>query len=166
MNDTEAPFSQIKPRLHIVLFEPEIPQNTGNIGRLCVGADCDLHIVKPARFRLDDAAIKRAGLDYWQHLKLHLHNSIQDVFSQFPPNRIFLASTKAKHCYWDNTYQEGDVFVFGPESRGLPESLLNSHYPNCIRIPMSEKIRSINLANSVGIVMYEALRQIAHPELP
>ena len=148
--------------LHIVLYEPEIPQNTGNIGRLCVGANCPLHVIKPLRFRLDDAAIKRAGLDYWQHLQIHLHNSIQEFYALFPPNRIFLASTKANHCYWDKAYQPGDVFVFGPESRGLPESLLKVYPDQCIRIPMSDKIRSINLANSVGIVMYEALRQINH----
>lgn len=145
---------------HIVLFEPEIPQNTGNIGRLCVGANCPLHIVKPLRFRLDDQAIKRAGLDYWPKLDLVLHQSIDEIYASFPASRIFLASTKGDKCYWDNQYQEGDVFVFGPESRGLPESILHKHPANVIRIPMSEDIRSINLANSVGIVLYEALRQL------
>ncbi len=146
--------------LHIVLFEPEIPQNTGNIGRLCVGAGCPLHIIRPMRFRLDDQAIKRAGLDYWPKLDLVLHQSIDEIYSTFPENRIFLASTKGDKCYWDVNYQAGDVFVFGPESRGLPESLLHQHSANVIRIPMSEDIRSINLANSVGIVLYEALRQL------
>lgn len=150
----------ITPPLHIVLFEPEIPQNTGNIGRLCVGADCPLHIIKPIRFRLDDAAIKRAGLDYWPKLQLIMHDDISEIYSAFTENRIFLASTKASNCYWDFGYQPGDVFVFGPESRGLPESLLHLHPDQSIRIPMSDNIRSINLANSVGIVMYEALRQI------
>lgn len=109
---------------------------------------------------LDDKAIKRAGLDYWQHLDLHIHNSIDEIYNRFPQQRIFLATTKTKTCFWDKTYQPGDVFVFGPESRGLPESLLARYPQQCIRIPMSDKIRSINLANSVAIVMYEALRQI------
>ena len=146
---------------HIVLFEPEIPQNTGNIGRLCVGADCPLHIIKPARFRLDDQAIRRAGLDYWPRLELNLHDSISEIYAAHPAERIVLASTKAGNCYWDMQYQPGDVFVFGPESRGLPESLLHDYPAQSIRIPMSSNIRSINLANSVGIVLYEALRQIA-----
>lgn len=145
---------------HIVLFEPEIPQNTGNIGRLCVGADCPLHIIKPTRFRLDDQAIKRAGLDYWPKLELFLHNDIQEIYNSYPSDRIFLASTKGSKCYWDMQYKHGDVFVFGPESRGLPENLLLAYPANVVRIPMSQNIRSINLANSVGIVLYEALRQI------
>lgn len=149
------------PKLHIVLFEPEIPQNTGNIGRLCVGADSTLHLIKPIRFMLDDKAIRRAGLDYWQHLDLHIHNSIEDVFALFPPNRMFFATTKTTNNYWDAGFQTGDLIVFGPESRGLPESLLAKYPQQCIRIPMSDNIRSINLANSVGIIMYEALRQIS-----
>lgn len=146
--------------LHIVLYEPEIPQNTGNISRLCVGANCTLHIIKPMRFRLDEAAVKRAGLDYWPHLELVLHDSIEEIYAQFPPDRIFLASTKVTNTYWDIAFKQGDVLVFGPESRGLPESLLKQYPEQGIRIPMSENIRSINLSNSVAIVMYEALRQI------
>jgi len=146
--------------LHIVLFEPEIPQNTGNIGRLCVGADCALHLIKPLRFRLDDIAVKRAGLDYWPHLKLHVHEELDEIYTAFNPERIFLASTKVKTCYWDQRYRDGDVFVFGPESRGLPESLLQQYPLQGIRIPMSENIRSLNLANSVAVVMFEALRQM------
>ena len=146
--------------LHIVLFEPEIPQNTGNIGRLCVGADCALHLIKPLRFRLDDIAVKRAGLDYWPHLKLHVHEDLDEIYTAFNPERIFLASTKVKTCYWDQRYRDGDVFVFGPESRGLPESLLQQYPLQGIRIPMSENIRSLNLATSVAVVMFEALRQM------
>lgn len=151
----------MKPKLHIVLYEPEIPQNTGNIGRLCVGADCSLHLIKPIRFMLDDKAIRRAGLDYWQHLDLHIHNSFEDFCSLFPNGKMHFATTKTRIGYWDTKFSEGDILIFGPESRGLPESLLNQYPDSCIRIPMSDKIRSINLANSVGIVMYEALRQIA-----
>jgi tRNA (cytidine/uridine-2'-O-)-methyltransferase len=147
-------------KLHIVLFEPEIPQNTGNIGRLCVGSDSPLHLIRPFRFMLDDKTLKRAGLDYWQDLDLHIHDSVEEIFSSFPHDRIFLATTKTKTCFWDKEYQAGDVFIFGPESRGLPESLLQQYPQQCINIPMSDNIRSINLANSVGIVMYEALRQI------
>jgi len=150
-----------KPILHIVLFEPEIPQNTGNIGRLCVGTNCALHIIKPFRFRLDDAALKRAGLDYWPMLELYLHDSLDEIYDNYPQERIFLASTKVSTCYWDVAYQTGDVLVFGPESRGLPETLLNKYPNQGIRIPMSENIRSLNLANSVGIATYEALRQIS-----
>jgi len=131
-----------------------------------VGADSTLHIIKPIRFMLDDKAVKRAGLDYWQHLSLQIHDSIEDIFSLFPEQRIFLATTKTKTSFWDKSYQAGDVFVFGPESRGLPESLLTKYPRQCIRIPMSTNIRSINLANSVGIVMYEAIRQIELTELP
>lgn len=151
----------MKPRLHIVLYEPEIPQNTGNIGRLCVGADCSLHLIKPIRFMLDDKAIRRAGLDYWQFLDLHIHNGIEDFCKLHPQGRMFFATTKTTNSYWDAKYQEGDILVFGPESRGLPESLLAKYPQQCIRIPMSGSIRSINLSNSVAIVMYEALRQIS-----
>lgn len=150
--------------LHIVLYEPEIPQNTGNIGRLCVGTDSTLHIIKPLRFRIDEKAVKRAGLDYWPHLKLQLHDDIEEIYSAFPPQRIFLASTKVRTCYWDASFNRGDVLVFGPESRGLPESLLYKHPEQGIRIPMSNSIRSLNLANSVAIVMFEALRQIGWRE--
>jgi len=154
-------YLSMKSILHIVLFEPEIPQNTGNIGRLCVGADCALHIIKPTRFRLDDTAVKRAGLDYWPLLNLSVHDSIDEIYQTFPRERIFLASTKVKNCYWDVAYQTEDVLIFGPESRGLPELLLNKYPDQGIRVPMSENIRSLNLSNTVGIVMYEALRQIS-----
>ncbi|HPS61104.1 MAG: tRNA (cytidine(34)-2'-O)-methyltransferase [Candidatus Cloacimonas sp.] len=146
---------------HIVLFEPEIPQNTGNIGRLCVGTDATLHLIKPIRFLLNDKSLKRAGLDYWQDLKLEVHNSIEEIYAAFPAERIFLASTKVTTCYWNVNYEKDDVFVFGPESRGLPIELLNKFPEQGIRIPMSSKIRSINLANSVAIIIYEALRQIS-----
>jgi tRNA (cytidine/uridine-2'-O-)-methyltransferase len=109
---------------------------------------------------LDDIAVKRAGLDYWPHLKLHVHEDLDEIYTAFNPERIFLASTKVKTCYWDQRYRDGDVFVFGPESRGLPESLLQQYPLQGIRIPMSENIRSLNLANSVAVVMFEALRQM------
>ena len=146
--------------LHIVLYQPEIPANTGNIGRLCVGTGATLHLVKPCRFLITDKELKRAGLDYWPKLRLVEHDSIDSLFSSFPAERIFLCTTKTGNRYTDLSYQTGDVFVFGPETRGLPEDLLRKYPGQCIGIPMSTDIRSINLANSVGIILYEAVRQI------
>lgn len=148
-----------QPGFHIVLFEPEIPANTGNIGRLCLGTNSALHLIRPFRFLLDDKSLKRAGLDYWHLLKLQIHDSIEEIYRGFPPERIFLCTTKSERCYSDIQYQSSDVFVFGPESRGLPQNLLASHPEQCVSIPMSDQIRSLNLSNSVAIVLYEALRQ-------
>ncbi|MDZ4182332.1 MAG: tRNA (cytidine(34)-2'-O)-methyltransferase [Candidatus Cloacimonadaceae bacterium] len=150
-----------QPGFHIVLFEPEIPANTGNIGRLCLGTNSTLHLIRPFRFLLDDKSLKRAGLDYWHLLKLQIHDSIEEIYRAFPPERIFLCTTKSERCYSGQEYQSGDVFVFGPESRGLPQSLLAAHPEQCVSIPMSDQIRSLNLSNSVAVVLYEALRQIS-----
>lgn len=144
----------------IVLYEPEIPQNTGNIGRLCVGSNSELHIIRPIRFLFTDKHLKRAGLDYWEHLKLYFYDSFEEFVSKYPDNTIYYCTTKSKNSYDKPIFKKGDIFVFGPESRGLPEDLLYKNYNNTIRIPMTENIRSINLANSVAIVLYEALRQI------
>ncbi|MDP2173838.1 MAG: tRNA (cytidine(34)-2'-O)-methyltransferase [Candidatus Cloacimonadaceae bacterium] len=149
-----------KPGFHVVLYQPEIPANTGNIGRLCLGSNSTLHLISPCRFLLDDKSLKRAGLDYWHQLNVQVHDSIEDIYHLFPHERIFPCTTKSELCYSVIEYQSGDVFVFGPESRGLPEELLRRHPDQCVSIPMSQKIRSINLANSVAIVIYEALRQI------
>lgn len=145
---------------HIVLYQPEIPQNTGNIGRLCVGTGATLHLIRPLRFMLDEKSLRRAGLDYWNELRLVVHDDISEIYAAFPASRIFLCTTKTERDYTQVSYQPGDVFVFGPESRGLPESLLNQHPAQCITIPMTSEIRSLNLANSVGIVLYEAVRQL------
>jgi len=150
----------MQPGFHIVLYQPEIPANTGNIGRLCLAANARLHLIKPMRFMLDDKSLKRAGLDYWHELDLEIHNSVNDIFEQYDLQRIWLCTTKAKTLYTDITYQRGDVFMFGPESRGLPNDLLERYPSQCIRIPMNDKVRSLNLANSVGIILYEAIRQI------
>ena len=147
-------------KLKIVLYEPEIPGNTGNIGRLCVGADAELHIIKPMRFFINDKYVKRAGLDYWDKLDIEIHDNFDDFKKKYSKNRIFYLTTKSKNIYTDFKFKEGDVFVFGPESRGLPESILNANSENALTIPMSKNIRSINLANSVAIVLYEAWRQI------
>lgn len=147
--------------LHVVLHEPEIPANTGNIGRLCVGTNTPLHIVQPCRFLLTDKALKRAGLDYWESLDLRLHKDIGEIFTLCPPERIWLCSTKASRSYLEPEYQPGDFFVFGPESRGLPQSLLDAHPQQSITIPMHPLIRSLNLSNAVAIVLFEAIRQIS-----
>ena len=144
----------------IVLYQPEIPANTGNIGRLCVGADCELHIIKPMRFMINDKYLKRAGLDYWQDLKFFLHDDLAELQAQFPNNNTYFCTTKTERKYTEPEYKDGDIFVFGPESRGIPEDILTNNQTNTITIPMSARLRSINLSNSVAIVLYEALRQM------
>ncbi len=145
----------------IVLFQPEIPANTGNIGRLCVGSGAELHIIKPMRFFLDDKHLKRAGLDYWEKLQLYFHDSLDALIEQYPTNHIYFCTTKTKRLYTERMYQQGDLFVFGPESRGIPEDILQKYREWNITIPMTCDIRSINLANSVSIILYEAWRQIS-----
>ncbi|HAN40342.1 MAG TPA: tRNA (cytidine(34)-2'-O)-methyltransferase [Candidatus Cloacimonetes bacterium] len=146
--------------MHIVLYQPEIPGNTGNIGRLCVGSGSTLHIIKPCRFLLTDKEIKRAGLDYWPKLKLQMHDSLEELYTQHPESRRFYCTTKCSKNYTDMEYRVGDMFVFGPESSGLPQTILNEHPQSCITIPMHPDIRSFNLSNSVAIILYEAIRQI------
>ncbi|HOQ80614.1 MAG TPA: tRNA (cytidine(34)-2'-O)-methyltransferase [Candidatus Cloacimonadota bacterium] len=144
----------------VVLYQPEIPANTGNIGRLCLGANAELHIIKPMRFFLNDKYLKRAGLDYWDNVKLFVHESLDDLIEKYPNNAVYFCTTKTKQSYTDFSYQSGDLFVFGPESRGLPEDILLAQQNRNITIPMHDSIRSINLSNSVSIILYEALRQI------
>ncbi|MBW6514486.1 MAG: tRNA (cytidine(34)-2'-O)-methyltransferase [Candidatus Syntrophosphaera sp.] len=145
---------------NIALYEPEIPANTGNIGRLCVGTGSTLHIIQPCKFLLTDKALKRAGLDYWPDLDLVLHKNAEEFFAALNPSRIFLCTTKAERSYLDLSYAAGDAFLFGPESRGLPQSFLDRYPDRLITIPMHAKIRSLNLANSVSIVLFEAIRQL------
>ncbi len=144
----------------VVLYQPEIPANTGNIGRLCLGANAELHIIKPMRFFLNDKYLKRAGLDYWNSVKLFMHDSLEELINLYPDNQIFYCTTKSKNSYITPAYKKGDLFVFGPESRGIPEDILNANPEQCITIPMHSEIRSVNLSNSVSIILYEALRQI------
>jgi len=147
--------------LHIALFEPEIPPNTGNIARLCAATFTELHIVGVTGFRMDDRELKRSGLDYWEHVKLHRHVYIEELFASLPSSRFVFLTTKAERLYTDWKFAENDCLVFGPETRGLPETLLRANWDNCLTIPMPNKnVRSLNLATSVGIVLYEALRQI------
>jgi len=145
--------------MNIVLHQPEIPANTGNIGRTCVATDTSLHLIEPLGFRLDEKAIKRAGMDYWEHLDVHNYINYEDFLSKNPGAKIWYATTKAKHCYTDVKFGPNDFIMFGKESAGIPEEILVDNEENCIRIPMGPKIRSLNLSNSVAIVLYEALRQ-------
>ena len=148
--------------LNIVLVEPEIPQNTGNIARTCAAIGAKLHLVRPLGFEISDKYVKRAGLDYWDKLDIEEHNSLSAFLKKYPVNNnMFLVTTKGKHCYSDVNYSKLDeVFLlFGKETKGLPEGLLKEHLENTIRIPMRETLRSLNLSNSVAIVAYEVFRQ-------
>ena len=145
--------------LHIVLYHPEIPPNTGNIARLCAGTGTRLHLIEPLGFSIDDRQLKRAGLDYWHLLDVRRYKNLDAFFEQNPDGRYFYLTTKAKHAYTDIAFQDGDYFLFGKETRGLPESLLIQHPERCLRIPMREGARSMNLSNSVAVTVFEALRQ-------
>ena len=145
--------------MHIVLHQPEIPANTGNIGRTCVATDTPLHLIEPLGFRLDEKSIKRAGMDYWEHLKLSRYINYQDFLEKNPGAKIWYATTKAEKCYTDVSFGPDDFIMFGKESAGIPEEILVENRESCIRIPMCGEIRSLNLSNSVAIVLYEALRQ-------
>ena len=145
---------------NVILFEPEIPPNTGNIIRLCANMGCDLHLVHPLGFQLDEKKLRRAGLDYHEFANVTEYQSYQAMLDALKPKRIFACSTKGRTNYVVPNYQDGDTFIFGPETRGLPDSVLQQFSEDkIIRIPMLETSRSINLANSVGIILYEAWRQ-------
>lgn len=151
------------PRHHMIrvaLVEPEIPPNTGNIARLCAANRIPLHIVGATGFRLDDRAVRRAGLDYWPEVELHRHADLESLYQALPDARFLYLTTKATRPYFDWSFEKNDCLVFGRETRGLPETLLEQNSDRCLTIPMlNANIRSLNLANSVGIVVYEALRQ-------
>lgn len=145
--------------LNVVLYEPEIPANTGNIGRTCVAAGARLHLIEPMGFRISQKEVKRAGLDYWDKLDVTVYDSYPDFLEKNPNAKIYMATTKAKHTYADVKFEEDAYIMFGKESAGIPEEILIEHPDECIRIPMFGEIRSLNLSNSVAIVLYEALRQ-------
>lgn len=146
--------------MHVALFEPEIPPNTGNIARLCAATHTPLHIVGVTGFRMDDRTLKRSGLDYWDEVKLHRHIDIAALYAALPQSRFIYLTTKAERPYTAWEYLATDCLVFGPETRGLPEELLKGNWDNCLTIPMpNSNVRSLNLATSVGIVLYEAIRQ-------
>lgn len=151
--------------LNIVLVNPEIPQNTGNIARSCAATGATLHLIEPLGFSLADKYLKRAGLDYWNLMTYHTYPDMEAFLIKHPGARMHFASTKAPRGYHEARYQDGDFIVFGCETRGLPENLLEKVYDRCIRIPMRAEARSLNLSNSVAIVLYEALRQMDFPGL-
>lgn len=145
--------------MHIVLHQPEIPANTGNIGRTCVAAGVSLHLIEPLGFHLDEKSIRRAGMDYWNKLDVSRYTNFDEFRERHPGAKIWMASTKARRCYTEAAFAPDDYIMFGRESAGIPEELLVENEENCIRIPMLSDIRSLNLSNSVAIVLYEALRQ-------
>lgn len=145
--------------LNIVLFEPEIPQNTGNIGRTCVATNTRLHLIEPLGFRLNDKTLKRAGMDYWADLDVTRYDDFNDFMERNPGAKIYMATTKAPNVYTEVNYEPDCYIMFGKESAGIPEEILVHHKEDSIRIPMVGEIRSLNLSNSVAIVLYEALRQ-------
>lgn len=147
--------------MQIALYEPEIPPNTGNIARLCAATFTELRVVGATGFRMDDRTLKRAGLDYWDEVTLHRHVDIDELYASLPSSRFLYFTTKAERSYADWQYQSDDCLVFGPETRGLPEALLRANWDRYLTIPMPNKnVRSLNLATSVGIVLYEAIRQL------
>ena len=145
--------------LNIVLFEPEIPANTGNIGRTCVATGTRLHLIEPLGFRLNEKSIKRAGMDYWEHLDVTRYINFEEFLEKNPGAKIYMATTKGQHVYTEVKYEPDCYIMFGKESAGIPEDILVKHPDNCIRIPMLSEIRSLKLTNSVAVVLYEALRQ-------
>lgn len=147
-------------KFNVVLVEPEIPQNTGNISRTCAATGCALHLVRPLGFEITDKHLKRAGLDYWQYLELYYYDSLDELFEKhFNGDNFYFMSTKGAKRYSEEQFKDGDFLIFGKESHGLPEPLLKKYYDNTLRIPMLDKIRSLNLSNSVALTLYEALRQ-------
>lgn len=151
--------------MNIVLYEPEIPENAGNIGRTCLAAGAALHLIEPLGFFLNEKRLKRAGMDYWKELSVTRYADWEEFMERNPGASLWFVTTKARKTYCEAEYRKGDFLVFGKESAGLPEELLVSNPDRCVRIPMDEKARSLNLSNAVSIVLYEALRQQAFPGL-
>ena len=149
---------------NIVLVEPEIPQNTGNIVRTCAATGCKLHLVRPLGFEVSDKYLKRAGLDYWHFVDISFYDNIGELFAKIPEGRFWFYSTKAAKTHSDVQYREGDFLVFGKETKGLPEELLAKRYDEAVRIPMIGEIRSLNLSNSVAVAVYEGWRQLGFAE--
>jgi len=150
-------------RLHVALIEPEIPPNTGNIARLCAATFTPLHLVGKLGFRTDEKAVRRAGLDYWNEVEIHYHLNIEALYAALPQCRFLYFTTKAQRAYDDFQFAAHDCLIFGRETRGLPEALLRANWERCLTIPMpNPRVRSLNLATSVGIVLYEAVRQIGN----
>jgi len=151
--------------IHLVLFEPEIPQNTGNIARTCAATGCRLHLIKPLGFDISDKAVKRAGLDYWHLVDLRVHESLDDFFKATGAQDIWLATTKAPRPYTAAQFRDDCYLIFGKETAGLPESLRETYRDRCVRIPIKGEARCLNLSNSVAVLAFEALRQLNFPGL-
>ncbi len=148
-----------EPLLHVVLYQPDIPQNTGNIGRTCVAVGAKLWLVRPLGFRLDSRYLKRAGMDYWEHLDWEAVDSWQELETKLAGRRMWLLTRFAERVVWEAEFHPGDVVVFGSETRGLPEALRAAHAHRCLKLPMRGEVRSLNLASTVNTVVYEAVRQ-------
>ncbi len=146
-------------KINIVLHEPEIPQNTGNIARTCAATGASLHLIRPLGFAIDDRKLKRAGLDYWHQLDITYYDGLDDFYAKHPDARVYYFSTKARHLYTEIEYPDPVYIMFGKETKGLPEELLHANADTCVRLPMREGLRSLNLSNSVAIAVYEILRQ-------
>lgn len=153
--------------MNIILHQPEMPANTGNIGRTCVATNSTLHLIEPLGFHLTSKELKRAGMDYWEHLDIRRYINFEEFLEKNPNAKIWMATTKAKKVYTEANFGPDDYLMFGKESAGIPEEILVNYEETCIRIPMLDKVRSLNLSNSVSIVLYEALRQnrFAHMQL-
>ncbi len=151
--------------LNIVLVEPEIPQNCGNIARTCAATGCNLHLIRPLGFDISEKAVKRAGLDYWNLVNVQDYANLEEFFQKNNVRQMWCLSTKAPKCYTEADYQEDCYLFFGKETKGLPEDFLDAHYDSCVRIPMREEARSLNLSNAVAITVFEALRQLGFPHL-
>jgi len=145
--------------MNIILHEPQIPQNTGNIARTCAATGTSLHLIEPLGFFIDEKSVRRAGLDYWDELDLHVYTNFEDFLQKNPSAKIYMATTKAKNNYTQVSYDKDSFIMFGKETAGIPEDILIKYPDTCIRIPMKPMIRSLNLSNSVSIILYEALRQ-------
>ena len=151
--------------LNIVLVEPEIPQNCGNIARTCAATGCNLHLIRPLGFDISEKAVKRAGLDYWNLVNVRDYENLEDFFSKNDVRQMWCLSTKAPKSYTEAVYQDDCYLFFGKETKGLPEDFLQQHYEECVRIPMRAEARSLNLSNAVAITVFEALRQLDYPGL-
>ena len=151
--------------LHIVLVEPEIPQNCGNIARTCAATGCTLHLIRPLGFDISEKAVKRAGLDYWHLVEVRDYENLEDFFRHNNVQRMWCLSTKAPRSYVEADFQDGDYLFFGKETKGLPEDFLAEHFDACVRIPMRPDARSLNLSNAVAVTVFEALRQLSFPAL-
>ncbi len=156
-----------EPLFHVVLHQPDIPQNTGNIGRTCVAIGAKLWLIRPLGFRVDDRSLRRAGMDYWRHLDWEVVESTSELRDRLPDRNWWYLTKSGRRLLWDAAFRRGDVLVFGSETRGLPASLLEENAPQTLRLPMCEAVRSLNLASTVNTVAYEAVRQTGGlPEVP